>query len=203
MQSLSTIEKDKKKETNMKTISEEYVIQLEQLHDQKASFGDAKGLKPIAKWIDEHKPTSVFDYGCGKGGVVQAVKENYPDIRAVGWDPGHPSFKERQPGPFDMLISTDVLEHIEPVFLDNVLKDIHETFSKIAFLIIATSPAKKFLPDGRNAHLIVETPGWWKDKIEKNMPGVKFLHSEFVEKTRTDKKGKVQPNNKYIVVLGK
>ena len=48
------IEKDKKKETNMKTISEEYVIQLEQLHDQKASFGDAKGLKPIAKWIDEH-----------------------------------------------------------------------------------------------------------------------------------------------------
>ena len=140
MQSLSTIEKDKKKETNMKTISEEYVIQLEQLHDQKASFGDAKGLKPIAKWIDEHKPTSVFDYGCGKGGVIQAVKENYPDIRAVGWDPGHPSFKERQPGPFDMLISTDVLEHIEPVFLDNVLKDINETFSKIAFLIIATSP---------------------------------------------------------------
>ena len=102
-----------------------------------------------------------------------------------------------------MLISTDVLEHIEPVFLDNVLKDIHETFSKIAFLIIATSPAKKFLPDGRNAHLIVETPGWWKDKLEKNMPGIKFLHSEFVEKTRTDKKGNVQPNNKYIVVLEK
>ena len=43
MRSLSTIERDKKKETNMKTISEEYVIQLEQLHDQKASFGDAKG----------------------------------------------------------------------------------------------------------------------------------------------------------------
>ena len=74
--------------------------------------------------------------------VYGYIKENYPDIRAVGWDPGHPSFKERQPGPFDMLISTDVLEHIEPVFLDNVLKDINETFSKIAFLIIATSPAK-------------------------------------------------------------
>ena len=102
-----------------------------------------------------------------------------------------------------MLISTDVLEHIEPVFLDSVLKDIHETFQKNAFLIIATSPAKKFLPDGRNAHLIVETPGWWKDKIEKNMPGVKIVHHEFVEKTRTDKQGRVHPNNKYIVVLEK
>ena len=76
-------------------------------------------------------------------------------------------------------------------------------FDKNAFLIIATSPAKKFLPDGRNAHLIVETPGWWKDKIEKNMPGIKIVHHEFVEKTRTDKQGKVHPNNKYIVVLGK
>ena len=87
--------------------------------------------------------------------------------------------------------------------MDSVLKDIHETFQKNAFLIIATSPAKKFLPDGRNAHLIVETPGWWKDKIEKNMPGVKIVHHEFVEKTRTDKQGKVHPNNKYIVVLEK
>ena len=203
MRSLSTIEKDKMKETNMKTISEEYVIQLEKLHDQKASFGDAKGLKPIAKWIDKFKPTSVFDYGCGKGGFVKAITESYPDIKAIGWDPGHPDFKERAPGPYDMLISTDVLEHIEPVFLDNVLKDVHETFSKCAFLIIATSPAKKFLADGRNAHLIVETPGWWKTKIEENMPGVKFVHHEFVEKTRTDKQGNVKPNNKYIVVLEK
>ena len=32
-----------------------------------------------------------------------------------------------------MLISTDVLEHIEPVFLDNVLKDINETFPRLHF----------------------------------------------------------------------
>jgi len=102
-----------------------------------------------------------------------------------------------------MLISTDVLEHIEPFFLDDVLKDIHNLFQKNAFLIIATSPAKKFLPDGRNAHLIVETPGWWKEKIETNMPGVKFVHHEFFEKTRTDKRGGVHENNKYIVVLEK
>ena len=32
----------------MKTISEEYILQLSRLHDQKASFGDAKGLKPVS-----------------------------------------------------------------------------------------------------------------------------------------------------------
>jgi hypothetical protein len=76
-------------------------------------------------------------------------------------------------------------------------------FNKNAFLIIATSPAKKFLPDGRNAHLIVETPGWWKERIEKNMPGIKIVHHQFFEKTRTDKRGGVHENNKYIVVLEK
>ena len=35
----------------MKTISEEYVHQLSQLHDEKASFGDAKGSRKMAKRI--------------------------------------------------------------------------------------------------------------------------------------------------------
>ena len=43
-----------------KTISEEYVQQLSQLHDEKASFGDAKGLKAIEKWIKEFKPQSII-----------------------------------------------------------------------------------------------------------------------------------------------
>jgi len=187
----------------MKTISEEYARQLSQLHDEKASFGDAKGLKTIEKWLKEYKPQSVIDYGCGKGGVVLALRENYDKINTIGYDPGMPGFDNKPDGTFDMLISTDVLEHIEPVFLDAVLKEIHGYFDKCAFLIIATSPAKKFLPDGRNAHLIVETPGWWKDRLEKNMPGIKIRHHEFVEKSRTDKQGRVHPNNKYIVVLEK
>ena len=188
----------------MKTISEEYARQLAQLHDEKASFGDAKGLKAIEKWLVEFEPKTILDYGCGKGGGVLALKDQYPGIDAIGWDPGMPDFNipdnKRQS---DMLISTDVLEHIEPFFLDDVLKDIYNLFNKNAFLIIATSPAKKFLPDGRNAHLIVETPGWWKERIEKNMPGIKIVHHQFFEKTRTDKRGGVHENNKYIVVLEK
>ena len=42
----------------------------------------------------------------------------------------------------------------------------------------------------------------FKPLLEKYVGG-KIVHHEFVEKTRTDKKGIVHPNNKYIVVLEK
>ena len=100
-----------------------------------------------------------------------------------------------------MLISTDVLEHIEPVFLDAVPKEMNRTLQKM--LSYYCYKLLKVFNDGRNAHLIVETPGWWKHKLETLMPDCIIHWHEFVEKTRTDKKGNVKPNNKYIVVLRK
>ena len=70
-----------------KTISEEYVQQLSQLHDEKASFGDAKGLKAIKNGL-KNLNQSIIDYGCGKGGVVPALKENYSSADTIGYDPG-------------------------------------------------------------------------------------------------------------------
>ena len=32
--------------------------------------------------------------------------------------------------------------------------------------LVACHPAKKYLSDGRNAHLIVENPEWWKCKLQ-------------------------------------
>jgi hypothetical protein len=34
---------------------------------------------------------------------------------------------------------------------------------------IACYPAKKHLPDGCNAHLIVESPAWWREQLLANM----------------------------------
>ena len=36
---------------------------------------------------------------------------------------------------------------------------------------------KKHLPDGRNAHLIIELPAWWRNKILSNMQ-VNIAHEE-------------------------
>ena len=112
---------------------------FETIHDLDVGIHIVYNPHTISTYNNTHRyiPTTIRETPV----YAHSPKKNYKDINAVGWDPGHPAFQERQPGPFDMLISTDVLEHIEPVFLDNVLKDIYETFSKNAFLIIATSPA--------------------------------------------------------------
>ena len=124
----------------MKTISEEYILQLSRLHDQKASFGDAKGLKQSEKYIKKYNPESVIDYGCGKGGVTLALQEAYPDMKVVGYDPGNPTYAAKPEGTFDMLISTDVLEHIEPQFLENVLRHMNELFTKAVSYTHLTLP---------------------------------------------------------------
>ena len=43
----------------------------------------------------------------------------------------------------------------------------------------AIEAAKKHLPDGRNAHLIIESPDWWRTKILSNMQ-VSIVHEHVI-----------------------
>jgi hypothetical protein len=62
-------------------------------------------------------------------------------------------------------VSLDVLEHIEPECLDDVLDDMKRCTLKGVFLSVSLVTAGKTLPDGRNAHLIVEPIEWWLPKL--------------------------------------
>ena len=62
------------------------------------------------------------------------------------------------------MVCIDVLEHIEPAYLDNVLDDLQRCTDVIGVFTVACGPAMKILPDGRNAHLIQEPPEWWLPK---------------------------------------
>ena len=64
-----------------------------------------------------------------------------------------------------MVACIDVLEHIEPLYLDSVLDDLKRLAEGIAFLSVHTGPAIKVLSDGRNAHLIQQPMEWWLPKI--------------------------------------
>ncbi len=86
------------------------------------------------------------------------------DVRE--YDPGIIG-KDALPKPADLVIATDVLEHIEPELLGNVLEHIRSLARLGVFLNIATSPAREILPDGRNAHLIIRPPAWWREELAK------------------------------------
>jgi hypothetical protein len=106
---------------------------------------------------------TVLDYGCGRGSLANALKPH----RCQQYDPGVPG-RDVLPKPSDVVVCTDVLEHIEPEKLDAVLDHILRLTGYFAHLVISTRPANAVLPDGRNAHLIVETPDWWLEKILAN-----------------------------------
>ena len=168
----------------MKLFSDHYVNQLEKLHHLKKSFGTAGKYKGLTKWLDETQPASVLDYGCGKGNVIYNLKEQYPNCTFAGYDPGVDAFRNIPYAKFEGLICTDVLEHIEPGYIDNVLVHIDSLFTKSAFFIIDTVPARKKLADGRNAHLILKNQEWWTTKITDKMPYSKIVKNNFNEKKK-------------------
>jgi hypothetical protein len=86
--------------------------------------------------------------------------------------------------------------------IDDTLKIINTLFTKSAFLLIASYPAKKHLPDGRNAHLIIESFDWWKTKLETFIGGT-IVRAYIEPLTRNPKKGPVISGSEYIFIIEK
>lgn len=135
-------------------ISEEYKNLLHKMHVKQKNFG--MGSKRRREFILSLGFTDILDYGCGKGKLGLGRK----------YDPAIPEFSA-DPEPADLLVCTDVLEHIEPDKLDNVLKHMRSKMLKAGYFTIGCAPAAKKLPDGRNAHLIVQPPDWWLEKLSQ------------------------------------
>lgn len=138
----------------------------ESLH-QDPSYGTASHVFApiIAEVIRESGLNEILDYGAGKGRLKTALVDliDVP-VTVAEYDPGVEE-KSDPPEPADMVVCLDVLEHIEPDLLDNVLDDLKRLTKFIGVLTVNYEPAKKFLPDGRNAHLIVESQAWWLPRI--------------------------------------
>jgi len=138
-------------------ISEYYRNQNEELHRSNEHYGTSgrKFAPMVGSLCKEYKTNDVLDYGCGKATLAEALG---PYVK--NYDPAVPRYSAR-PVPADFVVCTDVMEHIEKEFLREVLDDISDLTKKIALISIASRPALKFLPDGRNAHLIQEPYEWW------------------------------------------
>lgn len=151
-----------------KVISKNYLEQQMELHNN-SSYGitSLKASPKVAKFALEKKCNSILDYGAGKQRLKPGLYENGYKGTYTAYDPAMPEISKLKKGKYDLLACIDVLEHIEPDYIDNVLDHMLENTHKFGFFTISTRPAIKTLPDGRNAHLIQEKFHWWKPKIEK------------------------------------
>lgn len=145
-------------------ISEQYRSLQQALHLNPnygvASLGFATAVRALA---DRVGAQSISDYGAGKQNLRHALERMGVDIEYRPYDPAFPEYGEALPA--DLVCCIDVLEHIEPIYLDAVLDDLQRITLRFGFFTIHTGPAAKVLADGRNAHLIQQPLSWWKPKL--------------------------------------
>lgn len=144
-------------------ISSDYAEQNRQLFDANMVYGVGGGRHApvVERLVEKLSLTSVLDYGCGRGFLAKELK--FPIWE---YDPCVPG-KEAPPRPADLVVCTDVLEHVEPDKLDFVLADLRRCTRRIGYFVISTGPAQKSLPDGRNTHLIQEGREWWVERLRR------------------------------------
>jgi hypothetical protein len=145
----------------MTIISKEYLELQQKLHENK-NYGTASIKQaPLVKQIfEKNNFMSISDYGAGKKNLQKALFNiGLKDFKYLPFDPAFPEYGN--PEPADLVCCIDVLEHIEPEYLDNVMADLKNIIINAGFFTIATIPARKTLVDGRNAHLIIKPTNWW------------------------------------------
>lgn len=141
-------------------ISEAYKEQNKQLHSTtNYGAGGYRWASSVAELCGKLGSQDVLDYGCGKKTLERAL-----GFEIRNYDPCIEGL-DAAPLPARVVVCTDVLEHIEPDHLDDVLDDLERVVLDYGFFVIANRAAKKTLPDGRNAHLIQEGPRWWLPKL--------------------------------------
>ena len=145
----------------------------EEAYNEKSTLIFAKLIKEI---ITKNKINTMLDYGCGKGffyknpsnqnGLEITSLKNYWGIDIDLYDP---CFEENsnldENKSYDLVVCIDVLEHIPTNDINWVLEKLLTKAKKYLFINVACHPAIALLPNGNNAHVNVQPPKWWHEKI--------------------------------------
>lgn len=136
---------------------------LNRLAHEDPKYGRAARLHGalVQSVINRTKAKTLLDYGCGK----QALRDVIQKVVYAGYDPALPGLDAR-PSTADVVYCGDVMEHVEPEFVEAVLADVVGLARKAAVFVISCAEGNRRLPDGSLAHRSVHPPEWWRAKLE-------------------------------------
>ena len=193
--------------------SEKYLELIEaykHLHEDETKF---TGISIIPFVIDLYniiqynKCKSLLDYGCGKAvGYTKNFKDIDPKKKIPNfnvplhtywgiedlslYDPGTLEYPTLPSKKSDLVLCTDVLEHIPEDDLDWIIREIFSLANTTVFLNVSCQLAKKTFTSGKykgeNVHVSVFDHSWWLNKI-------KTIHKDYkklkIYLTSTSKEG--------------
>lgn len=159
--------------------------------------GGAKIGSRIVDFVMKQTIKSVLDFGAGQCTLEKYVAEH--SKYALDWtnyDPGIAGIDERPDDrkKFDLVVTSDVLEHIEPKLLNSVLQYLAQMTGGYQYHYIACDPCNSTLPDGRNAHLIQEEPDWWRLQLQGRGHREMFYSDEWLSSV-------ARPNKRYACIV--
>ena len=177
--------------TNPINYQDVYENLYQQGYHSDLSFSNAKDL---VAWIKSNLQfSSILDIGCSNGWALQQFADG--EIELAGLDPSQTAidyckakgieatvgcahelpFKDNQ---FELVISTDCLEHVCPEHVSDSIKEIHRVAEKYIALKICPNVDegdwKKLA--GHDLHLTVKPLRWWKREFTKH--GGKVIYTD-------------------------
>ena len=153
----------------------DYIKQYELLYKIKKNYGKTsiKLYDMLEKIINDLNISSVLDYGCGKSKLLDLIKKN-KKIKIYRYDPAIKKYSKLTKNKTDLVICTDVLQHVPLYDLDRVLKEIKSKGIYILFYIKCTNHKTK-LPNGTYANCTVYDKKWWLEKLSNYYDDIKEI----------------------------
>ena len=153
-------------------------------------------FQPQSQFFENYSVTPLYlTTDAAKGLILESLNKKLKPLGMdiQGYDPCVEKFSG-PPKPADILLCTDVLEHVEPEKTEEVLRHIRVSDPQCYYLIIDLLPAAKRLPDGRNAHINLNTAGWWLNALSDSFP---FSLQYLLEKEKTKHHKRFQSKNLF------
>lgn len=161
----------------MKLVSPEYRKVLEAEHAAGPWGTMSLQLAPrVAELMALHGAKTVLDYGAGYGNLATSLGNIAPHVTVIPYEPGRPEWAAI-PEPVEFVACIDVLEHVEPELVNNVLDDLRRVTLKTGLFNISLRPARRVLNNGWNAHISLFTAEDWMTRIRSRFNVLELQHN--------------------------
>ena len=157
-------------------ISAEYKALLTKKHDDKPWGGAGHSwcfmVAPLLNRFGDG--VTILDFGCGRGTFKREMEKLRPDAVITEYDPGVKGKDTLSYEQVDLVVCTDVTEHVEEDKVDATLRMLDILCKWGIFFNIDLAPSKSFLPDGRNTHITIHPAEWWMARLENTFREMKW-----------------------------
>jgi len=140
----------------------------------------------IARVVEDNRVETILDYGCGKAFFWKwpycnaILNRTQKSLTTTLYDPAIERRNVLPKGRFDLVICTDVLEHLHPDDTKEIVKRLIHYTRRHLFCCIGLTPAKKVFPDGTNLHTNLHSQEWWEELFAKEIQNYENKHGTYI-----------------------